>query len=124
MSSYNVISSTNESTVVAQYVGENNNSNSYQSERDLELEFIGLLRGQGYDLLKIHNEADLVANLRTQLEQLNHYTFSDEEWNRFFAECIANGTEGIVEKSRKIQTDHVQILRLDYGDTKISYIVD
>jgi type I restriction enzyme R subunit len=124
MSSYNVISSTNESTVVAQYVGENNNSNSYQSERDLELEFIGLLRGQGYDLLKIHNEADLVANLRTQLEQLNHYTFSDEEWNRFFAECIANGTEGIVEKSRKIQTDHVQILRRDNGDTKNIYLFD
>lgn len=124
MSSYNVMASSNESTVVAQYVGENNSSNSYQSERDLELEFIGLLRGQGYDLLKIHNEADLVANLRTQLEQLNHYTFSDEEWNRFFAECIANGTEGIVEKSRKIQTDHVQILHRDNGDTKNIYLFD
>lgn len=118
------MASSNESTVVAQYVGENNSSNSYQSERDLELEFIGLLRGQGYDLLKIHNEADLVANLRTQLEQLNHYTFSDEEWNRFFAECIANGTEGIVEKSRKIQTDHVQILHRDNGDTKNIYLFD
>ncbi len=124
MSPYNVMASSNESTVVAEYVGENNSSDSYQSERDLEREFIGLLRGQGYDLLKIHNEADLVANLRTQLEQLNHYTFSDEEWNRFFAECIANGNEGIVEKSRKIQTDHVQILRRDNGDTKNIYLFD
>lgn len=124
MSSYNVMASSNESTVVAQYVGENNSSNSYQSEGDLEREFIGFLTRQGYELLRIHNEAGLVANLRTQLEQLNHYTFSEEEWKRFFKECIANGTEGIVEKSRKIQTDHVQILHRDNGDTKNIYLFD
>ncbi|MBT9146541.1 MAG: Type I restriction enzyme EcoR124II R protein [Syntrophomonadaceae bacterium] len=55
---------------------------------------------------------------------LNNYTFSDAEWNRFFSECIASSNEGIVEKTRKIQTDHVQILRRDDGLTKNIYLVD
>ncbi len=55
---------------------------------------------------------------------LNSYTFSDAEWNRFFAECIASSNEGIVEKTRKIQTDHVQILKRDDGSTKNITLID
>ncbi|NLD79467.1 MAG: type I restriction endonuclease subunit R, partial [Mollicutes bacterium] len=59
-----------------------------------------------------------------QLELLNRYTFTDDEWSRFFNERIASSNEGIVEKTRKIQTDHVQILRRDDGTTKNIYLID
>jgi type I restriction enzyme R subunit len=124
MSLYNIVVSSNENTVVAEYVPEYDHSGSYQSEADLEREFIRLLDTQGYEYIKIHNEADLVANLRKQLELLNSYDFSNDEWNRFFSDCIASSNEGIVEKTRKIQTDHVQILKRDDGSTKNIYLID
>ena len=105
MSSYNIVASTNESTVVAEYIPETSRSDAYQSEAALECEFIRLLTAQGYEYLTIHDENALVSNLRRQLELLNNYTFSDDEWRRFFTECIASNSEGIVEKTRKIQTD-------------------
>jgi type I restriction enzyme R subunit len=51
----------------------------------------------------------------TKLEELNDYTFTDTEWERFFADCIANKNDGIVEKTRKIQEDYVQVLKRDDG---------
>jgi type I restriction enzyme R subunit len=116
--------STEEATVVSEYVAECYFSNSYQSEAALENDFIRLLQTQGYEYLQIHNEATLITNLRKQLELLNNYTFTGDEWNRFFNERIASSNEGIVEKTRKIQTDHVQILRRDNGTTKNIYLID
>ncbi|WP_136479412.1 type I restriction endonuclease subunit R [Acetivibrio thermocellus] len=125
MSTYNIVASTDEVTVVAEYTPEYNAcSEKYQSEAELEREFIRLLTSQGYEYLEIHNEAALVANLRRQLELLNDFTFTDGEWNRFFTECIANPNEGIVEKTRKIQDDHIQILKRDDGTTKNIYLLD
>ena len=124
MSLYNIVVSTSEATVVAEYAAKYDPSGAYQGEADLEREFIRLLQTQGYEYLRIHDEAALIANLRTQLELLNSYAFSDGEWNRFFSECIASSNEGIVEKTRKIQTDHVQILRRDDGSTKNIYLID
>ena len=118
MSTYNIIAETNESTVVAKYVPESTRSDAFQSEAALEKEFIRLLTAQGYEYLPIHSEAGLTQNLRRQLELLNNYTFTDDEWNRFFTETHANATEGIVEKSRTIQTDHVKVLRRDGGTSK------
>ena len=66
----------------------------------------------------------MIANLREQLQLLNDYTFTDSEWKRFFKEAIANENEGILEKTRKIQQDHVQILRRDDGTTKNIYLLD
>jgi type I restriction enzyme R subunit len=66
----------------------------------------------------------LIANLRKQLELLNDFTFTDSEWDRFFTECIANTNEGIVEKTRKIQDDHIQILKREDGTTKNIYLLD
>ena len=124
MSSYNIVASTSESTVVAEYVAEYDRSGSYQSEADLERELIRMLETQGYEYLSLHNEEALIVNLRKQLESLNNYAFSDGEWDRFFSECIAGRNEGIVEKTRRIQTDHVQILRRDNGSTKNIYLLD
>ncbi len=77
----------------------------------MEREFIKRLQGQGYEYINVMDEPGLVANLRRQLEALNGYTFTDPEWSRFFSECIANANDGIVEKTRKIQEDYVQILK-------------
>ena len=124
MSFYNMVMQSAESTVVAEYIPETSRSDSYQSEAELEQEFIRLLITQGYEYLKIYDKDGLVSNLRRQLELLNDYDFSDGEWNRFFAECIASNNEGIVEKTRKIQTDHVRILRRDDGTIKNIYLLD
>jgi len=125
VSIYNIVASTDEATVVAEYTPEYSaRSERYQSEADLEREFIRLLTSQGYEYLSIHDETALISNLRRQLELLNNFTFTDGEWNRFFTECIANANEGIVEKTRKIQDDHVQILKRDDGTTKNIYLLD
>lgn len=124
MSLYNVVVTSNESTVVAEYRADYSRSDAYQSEAELERELLRLLQAQGYEYLCIHDEAALVANLRRQLEALNDYVFSDAEWHRFFAESIASSNEGIVEKTRKLQTDHVQNLKRDDGKTKNISLID
>ncbi len=73
-----------ESTVVAEYVSETAEEAAYQSEAALEREFISVLQSQAYEYLPLTSEAELIANLRAQLEALNGITFSDAEWERFF----------------------------------------
>ena len=124
MSYFNIIAQTTESTVVAEYIPEAARSDAYQSEAELEREFIRLLTAQGYEYLTIHDETALIENLRIQLEALNDYHFTDGEWERFFKEIIANANDGIVEKTRRIQTDHIQNLRRDDGSTKNITLLD
>lgn len=124
MSKYNVVMETSNSTVVAEYEPLKRKSDSYQSEAALEHEFIRMLTEQGYDYLEIHEQDTLVKNLRTQLELLNNYKFSDSEWERFFNNNIANNNDGIVEKTRKIQEDHIQVLKKDDGTSKNIYLLD
>lgn len=118
MTNYNVIASTNEHTVVAEYIPDLSRQKVYQSEDELEKEFIKNLTLQGYEYLQIKSEDELISNLRKQLEILNDIKFSDSEWTRFLNENIASANEGIVEKTRKIQDDYVQILRRDDSSTK------
>ncbi len=121
---YDPIAVSAESTVVAEYVPEAVEEAAYQSEAALERELIRLLESQAYTYLSITSEAELIANLRTQLEQLNAITFSDSEWERFFTERIAGANEGIIEKTVRIQEDHVQILKRDDGSTKNISLID
>ncbi len=124
MGTYNIVAATNNSTVVTEYVSDLSRPSTYQSEADMEREFINHLKEQGYEYLKIQDEADLIDNLRRKLELLNDFTFSNEEWNRFFTECLANAREGIPEKTQKIQEDYIQIMRRDDGTTKNIYLID
>ena len=124
MNYFNIVAATTENTVVTSYEPVKNRSDSYQSEAALEREFIQQLSGQGYEYLQIHQEADLIANLRRQLEALNQYQFTDGEWERFFSDAIANPNEHIVEKTRKIQEDFVQVLRRDDGTSKNISLID
>jgi len=121
---FNIVAETNENTVVTEYKPAKVRSEGYQSEAALEKEFIRMLTEQGYEYLKIHAEADLIQNLRLQLEKLNNYYFTDNEWKRFFSDCIANANEGITEKTRKIQEDYVQVLKRDTGESKNIKLID
>ena len=122
---YNLIASAEESTVLAQYVREERAPyGSYQSEAALERALINLLKEEGYAYLPIHDEAELIANLRTQLSALNDYDFTDAEWERFFKTSIAPVSDGIVEKTRRIQTDYIQNLKRDDGTTKNIRLID
>lgn len=121
---FNIVAETNENTVVTQYEPVKNRSDAYQSEAELEKEFIRMLTEQGYEYLQIHSEEDMVANMRVKLEELNDYQFSDTEWKRFFNECIANGNDGPVEKTCKIQEDNVHVLKRDDNMTKNITLID
>ena len=124
MSTYNLIASSEESTVVTEYKPQAKRSEAYQSETALEQEFICLLQELGYEYLPIHTEKDLIDNLRRQLEAVNSYRFSDDEWRRFFGEVLCNPKNGIVEKTRFIQEDHVQVLCRDDSSSKNITLID
>lgn len=121
---YNIIAESAEYTVVSEYEHAVSTSEAYQSEADLEKEFIRLLGEQGYEYLPIHTEADLVSNLRTSLEKLNDYRFTDNEWEHFFNECIANKNDDIVAKTARIQEDYIQVLKRDNGESRNIYLID
>ena len=122
---YDIVSQNTQSTVVSHYekpsvVCET----SYQSEQDLERDLIDRLQRQGYEYLPIHQETELVANLRRQMERLNDYQFTDGEWQRFFKTEIANEGKGIEDKAFTIQQDPVKTLRLDDGTDRNIKLID
>ncbi len=124
MTQFNIIAESQEYTVVSEYDHVATPAENYQSEADLEKEFIRLLGEQGYEYLPIHTEADLIRNLRSQLEKLNSYHFTDSEWERFFGECIANKNDDIVAKTQKIQDDYIQVLKRDTGESQNIKLLD
>lgn len=124
MQKYNLVAENPESTVVSDYSAEARTETEYQSEAELEQAFISLLTQQAYEYLPIHTEAELIGNLRRQLETLNHCAFTDAEWSRFFTGCVANKNSGVVEKTAIIQEDHVQLLTRDDGTVKNIYLLD
>ena len=124
MSQYNIIVSTAEATVVSEYEPQQTRSETFQSEAALEAAFIKQLTEQGYTYLQIHSSDELVKNLREQLERLNGYTFSEDEWKRFFTQNLSNANDGIVEKTRLIQEDNVQVLKRDDGSSKNITLID
>ncbi|WP_210503030.1 type I restriction endonuclease subunit R [Nocardioides xinjiangensis] len=113
-----------ESTVVAAYEPVADDDDGYQSEAALEDAFIAQLVAQAYERLHITRTSDLESNLRAQLGALNQVTFSDQEWMRFFTEKIASRNDGIVEKTARIQEDHVQVLVRDDGSVKNISLID
>lgn len=121
---YDPIALSNESTVVAEYVPDTMPEAAYQSEADLERELIKLLQSQAYEYFPITSEAQLIANLRAQLEALNGIRFSDAEWKQFFSERVSGANDGIVEKTVRVQDDHVQLLKRDDGSVKNITLID
>ena len=121
---YDLVAQSSESTVVAEYNPPQREGAGYQSESELERELIRLLQAQAYEYISITSEAELIANLRAQLEALNSFQFSDNEWQGFFTSKLANPNNGIEEKTAIIQEDHIQLLSRDDGSVKNIYLLD
>ena len=121
---YSTIVETSQSTLVTDYKSIWKTSSAYQSEADLEREFINKLVAQWYERLTFHDEKGLVENLRLQIEKLNGYNFSDNEWKQLRDKYLLKPNDGIVEKTRKVQKDNVYTLTLDNWDIKNIKILD
>lgn len=120
---YNLVVENPQSTVVSEYQSNTLRDSGYQSEAELEQSFIDQLTTQAYDYLTIHTEYDLISNLRTQLEKLNDYTFTDIEWEKFFRTELANPNQSIEQKTTTIQEDHIKNLVRDDGTVKNIYLL-
>lgn len=124
MPNHKIVIENPKSTVVANYQAEERTETQYQSEAELEKALIQRLQGQAYEYLPLHTERDLISNLRTQMEKLNGISFNDAEWKRFYTTILADQNNGIVEKTRLIQEDHVQTFLFDNGEQKNIRIFD
>ena len=97
---------------------------SYQSEAELEKSMIKNLVLQGYKKFNGKTSDDLYKNLKIQLEKLNKVTFTDEEWKRFLVEFLDSPNDGMIEKTRKIQENHIYDFIFDNGHLKNIKIID
>lgn len=121
---FDVMAFGGQATVCSALPKQQRRSSAYQSEAQLEDAFVKQLCRQGYERLAVSSEEELIANLRTQLEALNRFSFSDKEWARLFKGWIAADNDGIVEKTRRIQRDHVYALRMDDGSVRNVSLID
>ncbi|OQB93201.1 MAG: Type I restriction enzyme EcoR124II R protein [Parcubacteria group bacterium ADurb.Bin115] len=120
---YNLVAESTQSTVVAEYTPTGKRISDYQSEAELESAFIEQLKTQAYEYVAITSEADLVLNLRQQLEKLNNFNFTDSEWNNFFKSEIANPNQDIEDKTATIQEDYIKNLVCEDGSIKNIYLL-
>jgi len=121
---YNLIAENPQSTVVAEYKPSYaDRVSDCQGEAALERAFIEQLETQAYEYIKIASEADLILNLRRQLEKLNGFEFTDTEWELFFTGELANPNQSIAEKTAIIQEDHIKNLMRDDGTVKNVYLI-
>ncbi len=97
---------------------------AYQSESELERQMIENLTAQGYERLHVKSTEDLYANLKIRLEQLNGVSFSPEEWRRFLLEYVDAPNDGMIEKTRKIQENHIYDFIFDDGHVKNIKLID
>lgn len=125
MSEYKTIAESRNFIVLDKYTKEWQVNESYQSEGDLEREFIQDLVHQGYEApLGLNTPDALLANVRVQLQALNNMQFSNTEWQRFVETWLDRPSDGIVEKTRKIHDDYVHDFVFDDGRIQNIYLLD
>jgi type I restriction enzyme R subunit len=111
--------------VLDQYSHDSKISESYQSESDLEREFITDLQKQGYEYLRgLNTPAAMLAYVRVQLQALNDVEFSNSEWSRFVERWLDRPSDGIVEKTRKVHDDYIHDFVFDDGRIQNIYLLD
>lgn len=97
----------------------------YQTEAELEKELIRDLQSQGYEFAKgIRNQKSMLENVRVQIQKLNDIVFSNDEWKRFVSEFLDKPSDSILDKTRKIQDNHVYDFTFNDGHIKNIYLVD
>jgi type I restriction enzyme R subunit len=119
------IAESNNFIVLDKYTKEYQVSEAYQSEYDLEREFIQDLQNQGYEYLPgLNTPQALLANVREQLQALNKVQFSDGEWLRFVETWLDKPSDTIVDKTRKIHDDYIHDFVFDGGRIQNIYLLD
>ena len=125
MTDYTPIAESNNFIVLDSYKKEWKVAESYQSEGDLEREFIQDLVNQGYEYLpNLNTPETLLANVRMQLQVLNKVQFTEGEWLRFVETWLDKPSDGIVEKTRKIHDDYIHDFVFDDGRIQNITLVD
>jgi len=125
MNDYKTIAESNNFIVLDKYAPEWKTAESYQSESDLERELIQDLVNQGYEFsAAVKTPADLLANVRTQLQTLNSVLFTNGEWLRFVEIWLDKPSDGIVEKTRKVHDDYIHDFVFDDGRIQNIYLLD
>jgi type I restriction enzyme R subunit len=125
VSDYKTIAESKNFIILDQYTREGKVAESFQSESDLEHELIQDLVSQGYEFASaIKGPAQLMANVRTQLQALNAVQFSDGEWQRFVETWLDTPSDGIVEKTRKVHDDYIHDFVFDDGRIQNIYLLD
>ncbi len=119
------IAESNNFIVLDKYTKEWQVNESYQSEGDLEREFIQDLQNQGYEYLPgLNTPEKLLANVREQLQVLNKMQFSEGEWLRFAKTWLDKPSDSIVDKTRKIHDDYIHDFVFDDGHIQNIYLLD
>ncbi|MFM2275178.1 MAG: Type site-specific deoxyribonuclease, HsdR family [Pseudomonadota bacterium] len=125
MSDYKTIAESKNFIVLDKYTKDWQVNESYQSEGDLEREFILDLVHQGYEAPQGLNTPEaLLANVRVALQALNSVEFSDAEWQRFVETWLDKPSDGIVEKTRKVHDDFIHDFVFDDGRIQNIYLLD
>jgi type I restriction enzyme, R subunit len=125
MTDYKTIAESNNFIVLDKYAKEWQANESYQSEYDLEREFIQDLQNQGYEYAPSLNTPEtLLANVRDQLQALNNMQFSDSEWPRFVETYLDKPSDSILEKTRKIHENYIHDFVFDDGHIQNIYLLD
>ncbi|RMV65124.1 type I restriction endonuclease subunit R [Pseudomonas coronafaciens] len=119
------IAESNKFIVLDKYSKEWKVAESYQSEGDLEREFIQDLMNQGYEpSTGLKTMPALLANVRTQLQALNGVEFSDAEWARFVESWLDKPSDSTLDKTRKVHDNHVHDFVFDDGRIQNIYLLD
>ena len=125
MTDYKTIAESNHFIVLDQYTQDWKVAESYQTEGELECEFIQDLVHQGYEYLPgLTTPGALLANVRVQLQALNAVQFAESEWLRFVDTWLDKPSDGIVEKTRKIHDDYIHDFVFDDGRIQNIYLLD
>ena len=97
---------------------------AYQSEAELERQLIENLVSQGYKTIFFKSNEQMYENLREKIETLNKLSFTDKEWERFKLEYLDAPNDGMIEKTRKIQENHIYDFTFDDGHLQNIKIID
>lgn len=125
MTTYTPITESKNFIVLDKYTKELMVCDCYQSEADLEKEFISDLQNQGYEYLPdIKNSAAMLANVRVQLERLNNARFLDSEWKRYVETYLDKPGDTLTDKARIIHDNHIFDFVFDDGHIQNILLVD
>jgi len=125
MADYKTIAESKKFIVLDKYTKCPQVNEAYQSEYNLEREFITDLENQGYEYVQGMNTIQkMLSNVRALLEELNKVKFTDAEWVRFCEQYLDKPSDNHIDKTRKIHNDYIFDFVFDDGHIQNIYLVD